>query len=86
MKTPTSLPLKVSVSEHALLQRVNRKLAKNHERLCKTRRRLLPLVLLRPQHVPRTRSRASSQIIDSKADVEKFARKLGVLQNHEVVK
>ena len=83
----TSLPPKVSVSEHALFQRVNRKLAKNERAPLQDARQLVSLGLLRARHVSQhDRRQKLPPIIDSKADVEAFARKIGVLQAHEEVK
>jgi hypothetical protein len=87
MKTSTSLPPKVLVSEHALLQRVNRKLAKNHERLCKTRGNSYQFAYYVLDTSTNTiDANRDYPIINSKRDVETLARKIGVLQNHEQLK
>ena len=73
------------MSEHALFQRINRKLAKTNERLSKTRGdsyRWAYYVL----DTSTNTIDGKHPIIDSKTDVERFARKLGVLQNHEELK
>jgi len=84
MKTSTSLPLKVSVSERALFQRVNRKLTKNHGRLCKTRGDQYRWAY----YVLNTHTNTidgKHPIIDSKRDLEAFARKIGVLKPFETL-
>ena len=81
----TKTPAQITVSERALTQRVNRKLSKKHEKLCKTRGesyRWAYYVL----DTSRNEISGAHPIIDSKADVEVFARKIGALQKHEELK
>jgi hypothetical protein len=81
----TSVSPKVSVSERALFQRVNRKLKKNHERLCKTRGDQYRWAYYVLNTYTNTID-GKHPIMDSKADVERFARELGVLQAYEQLK
>ena len=80
----TTVSPKVSVSERALFQRVNRKLKKDHERLCKTRGDQYRWA----DHVLNTYTNTidGKHPIMDKADVERFARELGVLQAYEQLK
>ena len=82
----TKTPARISVSERALFQRINRKLKTNSEKLCKTRGDQYPWAYYTLDTHDNKLSRIQPIIEDSKAGLEAFARKLGVLQNHEQVK
>jgi hypothetical protein len=78
MKTES---IKVPLSNRAIIQRINRRLAKDHEKLCKSRgwqaqQNLGDYYLL---------DRYRKTVINSNVNVETFARELGVIQEHEIL-
>jgi hypothetical protein len=78
MKTES---IKVPLSNRAIIQRINRRLAKNHEKLCKSRgwqaqQNLGDYYLL---------DRYRKTVINSNVNVQTFARELGVIQEHEIL-
>jgi hypothetical protein len=81
---------KVPVTERALIQRINRRLKQDGEKLCAARgegvqQRLGRFYVVETGHHVRPKNHLSSGVVHTDVDVEKLAAKLGLLKPWEML-